>query len=240
MVSVKRVYEVLKDLANKEQRGFISPSEFNSMAPVAQMAIYRKMWGEVLAAEQLRMTNDGGRDFSKVNDVREELSMYMKSSTRDRQSDSLKYTYPDDFYKLSSAKTYGSVLMGVTTSIPIEIMYEPHRLDYMLNSKLSAPSLSKPVALVSDFLEVYPNSIKKIDIRYYKLPEGITSAGAKTPSQPQFNYTTVAGDEVYDASTSIDFELPKDREEELVVELATMIGTALRDAAVMSYGKQQA
>ena len=65
MVSVKRVYEVLKDLANKEQRGFISPAEFNSMAPVAQMAIYRKMWGEVLAAEQLRMTNDGGRDFSR-------------------------------------------------------------------------------------------------------------------------------------------------------------------------------
>ena len=50
MVSVKRVYEVLKDLANKEQRGFISPAEFNSMAPVAQMVIYRKMWGEVLAA----------------------------------------------------------------------------------------------------------------------------------------------------------------------------------------------
>ena len=238
MVSVKRVYEVLKDLANKEQRGFISPSEFNSMAPVAQMAIYRKMWGEVLAAEQLRMSNDGARDLSKARDVREELTLYLKSSTQDRQSD-LKFNYPDDFYKLSSAKTYGSVLMGTTTSSPIEITYDPFRIDYMLKSTLSAPSLARPVILVADKLEVYPNSIKKIDIRYYKLPEGITNAGAKTPSQPQFNYTTVAGDEVYDASTSIDFELPKDREEELVVELATMIGTALRDAAVMSYGKQQ-
>lgn len=239
MVSVKRVYEVLKDLANKEQRGFISPAEFNSMAPVAQMAIYRKMWGEVLAAEQLRMSNDGPRDLSKARDVREELTLYLKSSTEDRQSD-LKFNYPDDFYKLSSAKTYGSVLMGTTTSTPIEITYDPFRIDYMLKSTLSAPSLARPVILVADKLEVYPNSIKKIDIRYYKLPEGITSAGAKTPSQPQFNYTTVAGDEVYDAATSIDFELPKDREEELVVELATMIGTALRDAAVMSYGKQQA
>lgn len=239
MVSVKRVYEVLKDLANKEQRGFISPAEFNSMAPVAQMAIYRKMWGEVLAAEQLRMSNDGARDLSKARDVREELTLYLKSSTEDRQSD-LKFNYPDDFYKLSSAKTYGSVLMGTTTSTPIEITYDPFRIDYMLKSTLSAPSLERPVILVADKLEVYPNSIKKIDIRYYKLPEGITSAGAKTPSQPQFNYTTVAGDEVYNAATSIDFELPKDREEELVVELATMIGTALRDAAVMSYGKQQA
>lgn len=239
MVSVKRVYEVLKDLANKEQRGFISPAEFNSMAPVAQMAVYRKMWGEVIAAEQLRMANDGARDLSKARDVREELSMYMKSSTRDRGSN-LKYTYPDDFYKLSSAKTYGSVLLGTTTSSPIEITYDPFRIDYMLKSTLSAPSLEKPVILVADSLEVYPNSIKKIDIRYYKMPEGITPAGAKTASQPQFNFTTVAGDEVFDSSTSIDFELPKDRENDLVVELATMVGTALRDAAIMSYGKQQA
>lgn len=239
MVSVKRVYEVLKDLANKEQRGFISPSEFNSMAPVAQMAIYRKMWGEVLAAESLKLSGrDGQRDLSKANDVREELSMYMKSSTRERQTN-LKYTYPDDFYKLSSAKTYGSVLMGVTTSIPIELIYDPHKVDYMLNSKLSAPSISKPVALVADSIEVYPNSIKKIDIRYYKIPQGLDGTGAPSVSQVQYNYTTVAGDEVFNPTTSINFELPEDREQELVIEMAGMVGTALRDAAVMSYGKQQ-
>jgi len=239
MISVKRVYEVLKDLANKEQRGFISPSEFNTMAPIAQTAVFNKMWSEVLASESIRLSGrDGQRDLSKTNDVREELSMYLRNATQERQAD-LKYTYPSDFYKMSSAKTYGSVLMGVVTSVPIEIMYDPHRLDYMLRSTLSGPSIGKPVVLVADKLEVHPNSIKKIDIRYYKIPEGVTTAGASTSSQPQFGYTTVAGDEVFDAATSIDFELPQDREEQLVLEVASMIGTSLRDAALINYGRQQ-
>lgn len=239
MISVKRVYEVLKDLANKEQRGFVSPSEFNTMAPIAQTAVYNKMWSEVLAAENIRLRNmDAQRAMSKANDVREELSMYMKSATLERQSD-LKYNYPDDYYKLASAKTYGQVLMGVTTSTPIELVYDIHKIDYMLQSTLSAPSIGRPVMLVADSLEVYPNSIKKIDVRYYKMPEGITTAGVKTTAQPEYGFSTVAGDEVYNASTSIDFELPEDREVELVVELAGMIGTSLRDVALTNYGRQQ-
>lgn len=240
MISVKRVYEVLKDLANKEQRGFISPSEFNTMAPIAQTAVFNKMWSEVLASESIRLSGrDGQRDLSKTNDVREELSMYLRNATQERQAD-LKYTYPSDFYKMSSAKTYGSVLMGVVTSVPIEIMYDPHRLDYMLRSTLSGPSIGKPVALVADKLEVHPNSIKKIDIRYYKSPEGMTTAGVATSSQPQYGFSLLLGNETFDSSSSINFELPEDREEQLVVELAGMIGTSLRDAALINYGRQQA
>lgn len=238
MVSVKRVYEVLKDLANKEQRGFISPSEFNTMAPIAQTKVYNDMWKEVLAAETLRTRNmDPQRGLSKTNDVREELSMYMKSATQNRNSD-LKFDYPDDYYKLVSLKTYGNVLLGVTTSTPIEVVYDSHRIDYMLQSPLSAPTIGRPVALIADQLEVYPNSIKKVDMRYYKVPEGLTTAGAPTTSQPEYGFTTVAGDEVYDAATSINFELPEDRESELVSELAKMIGTSLRDAALTNYGSQ--
>ena len=231
---------MLKDLANKEQRGFVSPSEFNTMAPIAQTTIYNNMWKEVLAAETMRSRNmNPQRGLSKTNDVREELSMYMKSSTRERDTD-LKFTYPDDYYKLISLKTYGQVLLGVTTSTPIEVTYDPHRIDYMLQSTLSAPSIGKPVALVADKLEIYPNSIRKVDLRYYKLPEGITTAGAPTTAQPEYGFTTVAGDEVYDAGTSIDFELPEDREDQLVRELAEMIGVALRDGALINYGSQPA
>jgi len=33
--------------------------------------------------------------------------------------------------------------------------------------------------------------------------------------------------------------LPEEREAQLVVEIAGMIGTSLRDAALMAYGRQQ-
>lgn len=239
MISVKRVYEVLKDLANKEQRGFISPSEFNTMAPIAQTAIYNRIWAEAFGVEQMRARNiDGQRGMSKVSDAREELKMYMKSETKDRNAD-LKFDYPDDCHKLISMKTYGRVLMGVTTSTPIELVYDSHKIDYMLQSTLSAPTIGRPVALVADQIEVYPNSIKKVDVRYYKYPTGITTGGAATTGQPEYGYSIVLGDEVYNSSGSVNFDLPEEREEELVVEIAGMIGTSLRDAALMTYGRQQ-
>jgi hypothetical protein len=239
MISVKRIYEVLKDLANKEQRGFVSPSEFNTMAPIAQTAVYNAMWAEAVGVQQLVSTGrDGQRAMSKERDVKEDLAAYLRSETLDRQSD-FKFLFPDDYYKIASAKTYGDVLMNTVTSIPIELVYDVHKLDYMLQSPLSAPTATKPVAFVADKIELYPKSIRKIDLRYYKIPEGVTTAGVSSTSQPQYNFNTIGGDEVFDASTSINFELPEDREDMLVVELAGMIGTALRDAALVNYGRQK-
>ena len=36
MVSVQQVYDTLKDLANKDQKGFITPAVFNNFAGVAR------------------------------------------------------------------------------------------------------------------------------------------------------------------------------------------------------------
>lgn len=239
MISVKRVYEVLRDLANKEQRGFVSPGEFNTMAPVAQMAIYNKMWDEVLLAESISRRNiDGQRGMSKINDVRNELAAYLKKEVK--SSNTTVFAYPDDFYKLESITTVGVELNGDTTAIPIDITYDPFKITYIRKSTLSKPTLERPVAVASSDLEVYPRSVPKIEIRYFCIPQGRnTSTGARTTGQPEYSYTIISGDEVYYSSTSVDFDLPEDREPELVIEMAGMIGTSLRDAALINYGRQQ-
>ena len=48
MVSVLQVYNAVKDIANKEQKGFITPGVFNSFAPIAQMNIYNEMFSELV------------------------------------------------------------------------------------------------------------------------------------------------------------------------------------------------
>ena len=42
MVSVDTVYQRVLALANKEQRGYITPQEFNLLAPIAQMEIFEQ------------------------------------------------------------------------------------------------------------------------------------------------------------------------------------------------------
>ena len=80
MVSVLQVYTALKDLANKEQKGFITPQVFNSFASLAQMNIYNEMFSELIDAKRLSRQNfDPGRDKSVRKQREEDLSMYLRT-----------------------------------------------------------------------------------------------------------------------------------------------------------------
>jgi hypothetical protein len=119
-------------------------------------------------------------------------------------------------------------------------VYDPIKLDYILRSELSVPTENEPIAAILDDIEVYPTTIKKIILTYYKQPQGLNpSTGAKTTSMPRFGYTVVAGKEVYSAANSVDFELPEQYFADLVIEIAKLIGVNLRDTDVYAYAKQE-
>jgi len=237
MASVREVYNALKDIANKDQRGFVTPTEFNSFAPVAQTNIYNKMFSDFTQAKLLRAKNlDAGRDKSRLKQLKEDLSIFSKKATVPKTG--TYFAKPDDLGRFISAKTYGNVLLDVSTSVPLNIIYDEEKLDYTLRSTLSKPTLSRPVAFIGEQVEVYPTGIKKIDLRYYKLPEGLTPAGVRTAAYPRFGFTVLNNKEAYDNATSVDFELPEHYTADIVAEMATLIGINLRDPNVYAYGTQ--
>ena len=48
MVSVQSVYETVKNLANKDQKGFVTPEIFNSFAKAAQLKIFHEIFQEAI------------------------------------------------------------------------------------------------------------------------------------------------------------------------------------------------
>ncbi len=236
MASVREVYNALKDLANKEQRGFITPSEFNSFAPIAQQNVFNKLFKDITASEALRRRNvDPARDKSTLKQIKEDLGVFSKESTITKASGV--FAKPDDFARLISMKTAGDILLDVTTSVMIDPIYDEEKIDRILLSDLSKPSTSRPVAIVKDNIQVFPTNINRIQVRYYKQPEGIDpTTGARTVSLPKFGFTTSNGKEAYNASTSVDFELPEHYTSELVFEIAKLVGVNLRDPNVYNYG----
>ena len=54
MVNVDTVYQRVLALANKEQRGYITPQEFNLFADQAQMEIFEQYFYDI---DQYRKTN---------------------------------------------------------------------------------------------------------------------------------------------------------------------------------------
>lgn len=239
MASVYTVYSTLKDLANKDERGFVTPSTFNTFAALAQQNVFNSLFSKnSLSATAKSRGIDGHRDLALSKQLREDLSFFSKESTIS-QADGV-FDKPADLARIISLKTFGTFILGQTTSTPIDLIYDELKAEYIFRSTLSRPTENNPVAVVSDDILVYPTSIKKVKLKYYKQPEGIDpSTGGRTSLLPRFGYTVVSNKEIYDASSSVDFELPEHFIPQLIAELAKMIGVNIKDSDIFSYATSE-
>lgn len=236
MASVNEVYSALKNLANKDERGFITPKVFNTFTTIAQNKIFNDLFNELTKAQTLRARNvDAKSHQSYTKRIEEDLAYFSKESNISQANGV--FAKPDDLARVISAKTSGAYVFGTSTSTSIDVLYDESKIEYILQSDLSAPSATHPVAIISNDIEVFPTTIKKIKLRYYKYPEGRNvSTGARTPSSPRYNATNLGGsNEVFDPTTSVDFELPDHYIPTLVLEIGKMVGINLRDQDVFAY-----
>ena len=227
--SIQIVHDTLLDLANKDQQGFVSDLEFNKFAQIAQLNIYNGLFDELKDAKRLsRAGFNPTRDKSRIKRIQEDLSYFSKKATVTKSSSV--FNKPDDLSRIISVSTAGSILLDQSTKKPIEICYDEEKIERILISTLSAPTDDFPIALVSDDIHVFPTSVNKIEIRYYKIPQGRnTSDGERSSSQPAFA----------PSGTLIDFELPEHYTADLIYEIAKMIGLNLRDNDIVAYGNTE-
>ena len=74
MVSIDTVYQRVLALANKEQRGYITPQEFNLYANHAQNEIYEQYFFDL---EQYKRTSNNNSDYSdRVRMVEDKLAPF--------------------------------------------------------------------------------------------------------------------------------------------------------------------
>ena len=246
MASVNRVYSALKSLANKDQRGFITPAVFNDFASLAQMNIFNRLFDEASINKRIRNAQaDAGRNKSRVKQLNEDLSVFAKRTSLNLSSlDGVRTgDLPSDFAKAISAIVYNGV-NPYAPNTQVELIYDEEQINYVLSSTLSAPSADFPVGLITDTgsrrgIIVFPGTITQITLTYYKVPKGIDYQGNKVDSQPRFGYTVAAGKEIYSAANSVDFELPEHYFSDLVVEIAKLIGINLRDQDVYTYSMNE-
>jgi len=236
MASVNEVYSALKNLANKDERGFITPKVFNTFTTIAQNKIFNDLFNEMTKAQTFRARNvDAKSHQSYIKRIEEDLSYFSKESTI-AQANGV-FAKPDDLSRIIAMRTSGSYVFGTSTSTVIDVLYDESKIEYILQSDLSAPSQTHPVGIVTNDIEVFPTSVKRIKVKYYKYPEGRNvSTGARTPSSPRYNATNLGGsNEVFDPTTSVDFELPDHYIPTLVLEIGKMVGINLRDQDVFAY-----
>ena len=232
--SIVTVYNTLIDLVNKDQRGMVTPSIFNSFAQLAQVKVFNKMFDNLVQAKNLRIRGiDPADDKSMVKRIKEDLSYFIKTS--DITKASSVFSKPTDLARTVSLSTKGVFAFNTATEIPIEIIYDKDKLRRILRSPVVAPKENYPIAMVEEDITVYPDSVNKITLTYYKIPQGRNTSDVRVAQVPSLSFISTTG--VADANASVNFELPEHYTEDLVFEIGSMIGLNLRDADVVNYSE---
>ena len=142
MASVLNVYNALKNLSNKEQKGFITPNVFNSFAPIAQMNVYNEMFRDFTSAKQQnRASLDPGRHRSPRKMTAEDLSIYIRDQRLSASNGNI-YSKPSDLGKVVSIRVDGEDRGSGSDRVMCEMVYDVEKMNAILGSNLSPPPTS--------------------------------------------------------------------------------------------------
>jgi hypothetical protein len=125
MISVQRVWDTVREICNKDQKGFVTPNVFNTFARVAQQNVYNEMFKELQVATALRMGGrDAGRDKSAYKMLEEDLKHYIRTATISLDSDnSYVTTYLDENGNQVGYVSPNGVVTGEVTDIEVVSAY---------------------------------------------------------------------------------------------------------------------
>jgi len=212
-VSIDTVYQRVLAILNKENRGYVTPQEFNLFANQAQLEVFEQYFFDLNQYSRLPKNDTEYSDLPKL--INEKLSKFKQSASISYMTDH--FHLPTDFHKL------GTVIYNNTT--PVEQIDKKNLLEYQL-SKLTAPTTNNPVYIQSRgnaqshwAIQVYPTTItSNISITYVRKPNEVT-----------WSSQTVVGNALYNASASTDFELHDSEETNLVLKILLYAGVSIKD-----------
>jgi len=196
-ISVDTVYKTVLLILNKEQRGYMTPDEFNKIGSQVQREIFEAYFEDL--NQQLRIPQSDVEYSDRVAITDEKIAEFKKQSAITASTSNV-FPLPTDLYRLGSA-TYER------SNRPIVEIQRVGRAEYynIIKSPLTAPSFSYPIYLYEDNkLLIYPSdSSDKVAVQYVKKPNDIRW-GYYTGSLGQLiNDPTVYGDDLLNTNGNL-------------------------------------
>lgn len=222
---INEVRNTVLSILSKDNRGYITPFEFNLYAKQAQLEIFTNYMEQYSDAVLKSIARGYGEGYSAVpKNISESLDIFYTSANL---TGSLNvFTVPSDYYFLEK-------IVYNTTK---EIEKVSHRkILNLLNSNLTAPTEFYPVYTFSGSdITVFPNTIiSSVSAHYLRMPldpKWTYVAMGPGDSDPLFNQSAVDYQ---------DFELPMDEFPLLVVKILAYCGISIREQDIVQIAKAQ-
>lgn len=229
-VSVDTVYQRVLGILNKEQRGYVTPQEFNLFANQAQLDIFEQYFYDI---------NQFGRIAGNSTEYSDMLTLLNEKINLFETAASMAYsggyfTLPSNLYRL------GSIIYTNTTTNPFGVVsneeIEVERINkneflYINSSPLTKPKNVRPIYIAdTNGVKAYGNSA---------LITGIKCNYIKKPAKAQWGYQMVYGEALYDSTVSQNFELHASEETDLVIKILALAGLVTKEPDVYNAATQE-
>jgi len=225
MVSVDTVYQKVLALANKEQRGYITPQDFNLFANQAQMEIFEQYFYDTSIA---RKTQGNDTVFADVDDMLEEKLQIFELTDETTTINNYTGSGQGLFDRVIPSYVYrvhGVILNGVKCEILNTNDFSQCRVTSLL-----APSEDRPVVNIRNgvmrCLESANGFVVPTEIIYSKVPE-----------QVNWTYVVINQNAMYDANASTqNFELHPSEQTQIINKILKLVGLSNQQPDVMRSG----
>tara|TARA_Y100000401_G_scaffold110780_1_gene108328 strand:+ start:947 stop:1681 length:735 start_codon:yes stop_codon:yes gene_type:complete len=231
-VSVDTVYQRVLALANKEQRGYITPQEFNLLANQAQMEIFESYF--YVKNNRNRTEPDRSNEIDET-DIDELLNRKL-SPFSIFQTVTSGTTFPANGTISSVARPvfqYGMVLSGNEPCQKISV-FEAQRLKnstrHMATTAGRSPFYCDSRTTGED-IQVYDGGDAPVT-------SGVTVECFCTPRAAQWAYVVVNNKALYNANVAVDFELHRSEEDTLVNKILELAGIVMNDPTLAQLSAQ--
>jgi len=221
MILIDTVYQKVLAIANKEQRGYVTPQEFNLFANQAQMDIFEQYFYDI---NQFNRVPGNETEYSNMLSLLEEkITKFEKFKVMMSAVSGNQLTLPTDLYRL------GTVFYAVGGAYDVEVeKVNKKNLEYMSRTALYAPVETRPVyTRKSDtLLKLFPASPSTS----YSV-SNVTCNYIAKPATVKWTYVVINDKAVHNSGATDlqNFELHESEENELVIKILQLAGISIKD-----------
>ena len=231
MVNIDNVYQKVLVLANKEQRGYITPQEFNLFASQAQLEIFEQYFYDL---NQFGRTSGNENEYGDMlNLLNEKLSVFKVHNNRPTMAGAVMggwgnlWTRPNDLYRLGTL--WYSETGNVTDGVEIEEV-NSNELTDINKSPLTRPTTSNPVYIEDEAgLIICPSDINTANT--------VILSYLAFPATPRWGYVVISEKAMFDPSSTTHFDLHTVEENELVYKILKLAGVSMDKDSIMRAGQ---
>ena len=212
-ISVDTVYKTVLLILNKEQRGYMTPDEFNKIGQQVQLEIFEKYFEDLNQIVRAPQTDADYAD--RLSYLEEKLSVFEKLDVDQSVTSGIISLNDLNVHRLNTV-TYND----------IELQKVGRKEYYnIIKSPLTKPTELHPIYLQEgNSLKIEPTTIGTINISFIKKP---------LPIKWNFTFNNNLAIYVYNVIGSTPFELHESEQTEVILRVLAYAGIVIRDPQIV-------